>query len=115
MAAIDTTRRIELERLIADLRRAARTFRALTLVERERTRNGLVEAIRGDLEPSAQIDVQGLDALRTWTDALDSAEVTDVDYLQELLYGIDALVRVHLWRETGLPLVPPERRSASDV
>lgn len=115
MAAIDTSRRIELERLIADLRRAARTFRALTLVERERTRNGLVEAIRGDLEPSAQIDVQGLDALRTWTDVLDAAEVTDVDYLQELLYGIDALVRVHLWRETGLPLVPPERRSASDV
>jgi hypothetical protein len=115
MAAIDTTRRIELERLIADLRRAARTFRALTLVERERTRNGLVEAIRVDLEPSAQIDVQGLDALRTWTDVLDAAEVTDVDYLQELLYGIDALVRVHLWRETGLPLVPPERRPASDV
>ena len=115
MAAIDTSRRIELERLIADLRRAARTFRALTLVERERTRNGLVEAIRGDLEPSAQIDIQGLDALRTWTDALDATEVTDVDHLQELLYGIDALVRVHLWRETGLPLVPPERRSASDV
>ena len=68
-----------------------------------------------DLEPSAQIDVQGLDALRTWTDALDATEVTDVDHMQELLYGIDALVRVHLWRETGLPLVPPERRSASDV
>jgi hypothetical protein len=115
MAAIDTSRRIELEHLIADLRRAARTFRALTLVERERLRNGLVETIRVDLEPSAQIDVQGLDALRTWTDALDAAEVTDVDYMQELLYGIDALVRVHLWRETGLPLVPPERRSASDV
>jgi hypothetical protein len=115
MAAIDTSRRIELERLIADFRRAARTFRALTLVERERTRNGLVEAIRVDLEPSAQIDVQGLDALRTWTDALDAAEVTDVDHLQELLYGIDALVRVHLWRETGLPLAPPERRSATDV
>jgi hypothetical protein len=115
MAAIDTSRRIELEHLIADLRRAARTVRALTLVERERTRNGLVDTIRGDLEPSAQIDVQGLDALRTWTDALDAAEVTDVDYLQELLYGIDALVRMHLWRETGLPLVPPERRSASDV
>ena len=115
MAAIDTSRRIELERLIADLRRAARTFRALTLVERERTRNGLVETIRVDLEPSAQIDVPGLDALRTWTDALDAAEVTDVDHLQELLYGIDALVRVHLWLETGLPLAPPERRSASDV
>ena len=115
MAAIDTSRRIELERLIADLRRAARTFRALTLVERERTRHTLVETIRGDLEPSAQIDIQGLQALQTWTDALDACEVTDVDLLQELLYGIDALVRVHLWRETGLPLTPPQPRSASDV
>jgi hypothetical protein len=115
MAAIDTSRRIELERLIADLRRAARTFRALTLVEREQTRHVLVGAIRGDLEPNAGADVQGLEALRTWTDALDAAEVTDVDLVQELLYGIDALVRVHVWRETGLPLAPPEPRPASDV
>jgi len=115
MAAIDTSRRIELERLIADLRRAARTFRALTLAERENTRNGLVESIRGDLEPNAQVDIQGLEALRTWTDALEACAVTDVDLLQELLYGIDALVRVHLWRETGLPLTPPSPRPASDV
>jgi hypothetical protein len=115
MAAIDTSRRIELEHLTADLRRAARTFRALTLLERENTRVALVQTIRVDLEPSAQIDVQGLEALGTWTDALEAAEVTDVDLLQELLYGIDALVRVHLWRETGLPLVPPEPRPASDI
>ena len=115
MAAIDTSRRIELEHLIADLRRAARTFRALTLLERGNTRTALVGAIRGDLEPSAQVDVQGLEALRIWTDALEAAEVTDVDLLQELLYGIDALVRVHLWRETGLPLEPPKPRPASDI
>lgn len=115
MAAIDTSRRIELEHLIADIRRTARTFRALTLVEREHTRNTLVETIRVDLEPTAEVDVQGLEALRAWTDALDACKVTDVDLLQELLYGIDALVRVHLWRETGLPLTPPEPRPASDV
>jgi len=115
MAAIDTSRRIELERLTADLRRAARTFRALTLAERDRSRALLVEAIRDDLEPSAQVDIQGLEALRAWTDALEAAEVNDVDLVQELLYGVDALVRVHLWRETGLPLVPPEPRPASDV
>ena len=115
MAAIDTSRRIELERLTADLRRAARTFRALTLAERDRSRTALVETIRGDLEPSAQVDIQGLEALRAWTDALEAAEVNDVDLVQELLYGVDALVRVHLWRETGLSLVPPEPRPASDI
>jgi hypothetical protein len=115
MAAIDTARRIELERLTSDLRRAARTFRALTLAERAGTRAALVETIRTDLEPSAQLDVQGLEALRAWTDALEVAEVGDIDLVQELLYGTDALVRVHLWRETGLPLAPPEPRPASDI
>ena len=77
-------------------------------------RNGLVETIRVDLEPSAQIDIQGLDALRTWTDVLEAAEVTDVDYLQELLYGTTNS-SASILAETGLPLVPPERRSATDV
>ena len=115
MAAIDTARRIELERLTSDLRRAARTFRAMTLAERSGTRAALVETIRTDLEPSAQLDGQGLEAIRAWTDALEAADVIDVDLVQELLYGTDALVRVHLWRETGLPLAPPEPRPASDV
>ena len=115
MAAIASTYRTDLERLTRELRRAARTIRAATLAERDATRRMLVAATQHDLEPQAHVDEQGLEALHVWTSALQSADVNDVDLLQELLYGLDVLVRVHLWRETGLPLVPPERRSASDV
>ena len=115
MAAIDTTRRIELEQLVRELRLAARTVRAQTLEERRGVRNGLVEAVTARLEPHARLDEQGLEALTVWADALAHADVGDLDLLQELLYGIDALVRVHLWRETGVPLEPPEPRGSTDV
>jgi CBS-domain-containing membrane protein len=115
MAAIASTYRTDLERLVRELRRAARTIRAGTLAERDATRRMLVAAVQHDLEPQARVDEHGLEALHLWTSTLQSADVSDVDLLQELLYGIDALVRVHLWRETGLPLTPPEPRSASDV
>jgi hypothetical protein len=115
MAAIDTARRFELEELVHELRRAARTIRAQTLEERRSVRTGLAESVRVRLEPHADRDEQGWEALGVWTDALEHADVTDVDLLQELLYGTDALVRVHLWRETGLPLEPPESRPPADV
>jgi len=115
MAAIASTYRTDLERLVRELRRAARTIRASTLAERDVTRRMLVAAAQHDLEAQARADEQGLEALRLWTSALQSADVNDVDRLQELLYGIDTLVRVHLWRETGLPLKPPEPRSPSDI
>ncbi|MGD0712940.1 MAG: hypothetical protein ABSB24_01970 [Gaiellaceae bacterium] len=115
MAAIASTYHTDLERLAHELRRAARTIRAGTLAERDDARRTLVAAIQHDLEPKALVDEQGLEALRVWTAALESADVNDVDLLQELLYGIDALVCVHLWRETGLPLTPPEPRPASDI
>ncbi|HET7568391.1 MAG TPA: hypothetical protein VFJ91_10390 [Gaiellaceae bacterium] len=115
MSAIDVTRRFELSQLVHELRLAARTTRAQTLVERRTTRDALAESVRVRLEPHADADEPGLEALGVWTDALEHADVTDVDLLQELLYGIDALVRVHLWRETGLPLEPPEPRPPADV
>jgi hypothetical protein len=115
MTAIDASRLIELERLIEEMRRAARTVRAETLVERRETRAALVAAVREGLEPHPRLDEQGLEAIAVWADALEHADVTDVDLLQEILYGLDALVRVHLWRETGLPLRPPEPRPRSDV
>jgi hypothetical protein len=115
MAAIDTARRFDLERVVHDLRRAARTLRAQTLEERRRERETLVTSVRAHVEPHAQLDVQGLEAIAVWTDALEHADVTDLDLLQELAYGLDALVRVHLWRETGMPLEPPEPRAPSDV
>jgi hypothetical protein len=115
MAAIDLTRREELAELVRDLRVAARTIRAETIHERRTTCDWLVATLRDRLEPHADLDEQGLEALGVWTDALERADTMDVDLLQELLYGIDALVRVHLWRETGFPLEPPEPRGRADV
>jgi hypothetical protein len=115
MAAIDVNRRLELEELVRELRVAARTIRSQAIDERRVTRDWLVAASRDRLEPHAQLDEPGLEALGVWVEALGGADVLDEDLLQELLYGIDALVRVHLWRETGLPLQPPEPRGGADV
>jgi len=107
MAAIDTLRQVELRHLVTELRRAARTVRAQTRVERDMVRRTLAEAVQTDLEPRARTDPEGLTAIRSWTAALEAVDVGDLDLLQELLYGIDVLVRVHLWREAGLPLEVP--------
>lgn len=115
MAAIDASRRFDLERLVGDLRRAGRTIRSETLAARKDTRDTLVAGVREGIEPHPRLDEPGLEALEVWVEALEHADVSDVDLLQELLYGIDALVRVHVWRETGLPLAPPTPRSGSDV
>jgi hypothetical protein len=112
--AIDTLRQVELQHLVTEVRRAARTLRAQTRLERDTVRRTLVAALRDDLEPHAENDLEGLEAIRTWTGVLEDADVGDADLIQELLYGIDALLRVHLWREAGLLLVPPEARAASD-
>ena len=112
--AIDTLRQVELQHLVAEVRRAARTLRAQTRLERDTVRRTLTEALRDDLEPRAEKDLEGLEAIRAWASALEDADVGDAELLQELLYGIDALLRVHLWREAGLLLVPPEARTAAD-
>jgi hypothetical protein len=105
--AIDTLRQVELQHLVTEVRRTARTLRAQTRLERDTVRHTLATALRDDLEPHAEKDLEGLEAIRVWTAALDDADAGDVDLLQELLYGLDALLRVHLWREAGLLLVPP--------
>jgi hypothetical protein len=115
MTAIDITRRHELTQLVHELRLAARTIRSQTLDERHAACDGLARSLRDRLEPHAAADEQGLEALGVWIDSLERADTNDVDLLQELLYGLDALVRVHLWRETGMPLEPPEPRGRADV
>ena len=115
MTVIDITRRLELTDLVHDLRIAARTIRAETMLERRETCVALVGELRERLEPHADRDPQGLEALDVWAEHLLAADPRDSDLLQELLYGCDALVRVHLWRETGLPLEPPVPRSKADV
>jgi hypothetical protein len=115
MAAIDTVRRYELERVVHELRRAARTLRAQTLAERRGTCDALVGSVRDHVETHAERDERGLEAIVVWTNALEHADVTDLDLLQELVYGLDALMRVHVWRETELPLEPPEPRPPADI
>jgi hypothetical protein len=115
MTVIDITRRLELTDLVRELRIAARTIRAETMLERRETCVALVGELRERLEPAAELDPQGLEALGAWADGLLAADPGDTDLLQELLYGVDALVRVHLWRETGMPLEPPEARGKADV
>jgi hypothetical protein len=45
-------------------------------------------------------------AIRSWIAKLASADEDDVETLQELLYGLDALIRVHLWKEDELFVKP---------
>jgi hemerythrin-like domain-containing protein len=45
-------------------------------------------------------------AIRAWIAKLAEADERDVATLQELLYGLDALIRVHLWKEDELMLNP---------
>jgi len=115
MGLIDVGRRYDLNQLVHELRVAARTVRSQTLVERREQCDQLAASLRDRLEPHAAADAQGLEALGVWADSLESADANDPDLLQELLYGLDALVRVHLWRETGMPLEPPEPRNDADV
>ena len=115
MTAIDIGRHHELRELVRELRIAARTIRSETILERRETCDSLASSLRDRLEPHATLDIPGLEALGVWIDSLGQADPTDPDIIQELLYGIDALVRVHLWRETGMPLEPPEPRSRADV
>jgi hypothetical protein len=115
MGAIDLTRQDELKELVRELRITARTIRSLTIGERHIRCELLAGTLRDRLEAHSEHDDEGLQALGVWTDALERSDPLDVDLMQELLYGLDALVRVHLWRETGVPLVPPEPRGSADV
>ncbi len=45
-------------------------------------------------------------AIRAWIAKLSEVENDDVATLQELLYGLDALIRVHLWKEDELTVRP---------
>jgi hypothetical protein len=106
-------RRYELQRLMDDVLLAGRTVGAETRMARARHCAELVHQVRTHLEPHAVKDGPGLEAVQVWVKALGETDPSDVDRLQELLYGIDALVRVHIWRETGLELEPPAPTSLS--
>lgn len=110
-----------------ELRAAARRLPGLERSERLAVIAELVTFLHERVEPHTRIDEQVLYpeiearlgsplaaaaiaydhlAIRSWIAKLASADEDDVETLQELLYGLDALIRVHLWKEDELFVRP---------
>jgi hypothetical protein len=62
-----------------------------------------VDARRGDPLVAAAMNYDRL-AIWHWIDLIAAADVTEAAELQQLLYGLDALLRVHRWKEKELLL-----------
>jgi hypothetical protein len=116
----------------AELRLIARRLPDLSEDERERARSDILRYLREHVEPHTRLDEQLLYpeamsrfgqpliassmnydhlAIRQWINELGEADVGDPALLQELLYGLDALIRVHLWKKDALFLGPIESHS----
>jgi hypothetical protein len=50
-------------------------------------------------------------AIRDWISKIDKTDPKDLARLQRLLYGLDALIRVHVWKEEELFLAALESSS----
>jgi hypothetical protein len=107
----------------AMLRELAARLPELTIAEREEERRTIVRYLRDCVEPHTKLDETLLypavaerlgDALvsvsmnydhlaiRHWISKVETADVSNVDVLQQLLYGLDALICVHVWKENEL-------------
>ena len=121
----------ELERQ-AVLSAAAEAFPALTTEARERIRRRIVAYLRGQVVPHTKLDevvlypavaerlgdplvaaAMNYDhlAIRDWITQIETADVADTARCQQLLYGLDALIRVHMWKENELFLASLESAS----
>jgi len=110
-----------------ELRLAARRLPELDPPDRMLLVADLVAFLHEEIEPHMRVDEQVLYpttagrlgsplataalaydhlAIRAWIAKLSEAENEDVETLQELLYGLDALIRVHLWKEDELAVRP---------
>jgi len=110
-----------------ELRAAARRMPELEPSERFALLADIVAFLQEKVEPHTHVDEQVLYpraaarmgsplataamaydhlAIRAWIAKLAEADEQDVATLQELLYGLDALIRVHLWKEDELMLNP---------
>jgi len=110
-----------------ELRLAARRVPELDRAERIAVIADLVDFLHKSVEPHTRIDEQVLYhdaetrlgsplvtaslaydhlAIRTWIAKLSEADPDDVDTVQELLYGLDAIIRVHIWKEDELLVRP---------
>lgn len=107
------------------LRRAARDIPHMAYDDRAAARDAVVDFLRREVEPHTRLDERLLYpevadrlgaplatapmaydhlAIRQWIAELEEADPAYPDRLQELLYGLDALMRVHIWKENALYL-----------
>jgi Hemerythrin HHE cation binding domain len=115
-----------------DLRIAAEQFPRLSLDERERTKDDVLHYLREGVDPHTRLDELVLYpevasrlgdpmvaasmnydhlAIRHWIDLVAAADVEDAALVARLLYGLDALIRVHMWKENELFLASLESSS----
>lgn len=118
---------------VEQMRVSARELPSLTTAERAEVQANAVAFLRGTLIPHAKEEERELFpsvgrllghpdatapmiydhlAIGERTAALAEADADDVARLQELLYGLYALIRVHFWKEEQLYL-PRVRRPAT--
>jgi iron-sulfur cluster repair protein YtfE (RIC family) len=119
---------------IEHIAQAAREMPRLSEQERDQLRMRVVDFLRGILLPHARAEEEILypawaelvgfpeaavpmihdhEAIVARVGRLDAAEPSDVDALQELLYGLHALITVHFRKEEDLQL--PAFDAAPDV
>jgi hypothetical protein len=112
-----------LDERTAELRDAAERFPALELDERTASLDLILGYLRGCVEPHTRLDEMLLFpavaeqlgdpliaasmnydhlAIRDWIDDLAHADPRRTAQVQQLLYGLDALIRVHVWKENAL-------------
>ena len=115
----------EIRRQTEALCRAAREIPHLSYADRAAVRDAVLDFLHREVEPHTRLDERLLYpevasrlgaplatasmsydhlAIRHWIDDLSTADPADPDRLQELLYGLDALMRVHIWKENELYL-----------
>jgi hemerythrin len=115
---------------VEEMRIAARELPELSPEERSALIGRIVAFLRGTLLPHADEEERSLYievarklgnpeatapmthdhvAIRVRTLELAAADASDVDELQELLYGLHALISVHFWKEEELYLPLIER------
>jgi hypothetical protein len=86
-----------------ELCEAARALAVLDVEAREAIRRHLVEFLRERVAPLATIPMNYDHlAIRRWIGELEQADAHNLGRLQQLLYGLHALITVHMWKEEEL-------------
>jgi hypothetical protein len=116
----------------SELRSAAARFPHLGAEERQTTRAEVMRHLREEVEPHTRLDEWLLYpataerlgdplmaasmrydhvAIRRYIDELAGVDVHDTAHIQRLIYGLDALITVHIWKEEELFVRPLESGS----